>query len=294
MDGMKANTLPPDQRRRRPVAEPRCGAERDVHAASLQGEGTCRFNWRATGPRCRSLLSKILLTRFILACVFILGNTSSYVPHSAAAADWQFWANADVGGEITDTLSLSLDQSFRWKRDMSRFETYSITGKATHRTAKHLNLAIGYRYVRDRPKDVWLEESRPFIDAVIKWPWLGIAWSDRNRWEWRDRDAGPDVVRYRNRLTILKRSAMTRLNLRPYFSGEWFWQEGSANPEGADRFRFTMGVRGDPEDSIRHFDVDKLGTFRQMKSDLYLRYEINPSSAGPDVYVLGVKVGVFL
>ena len=132
-----------------------------------------------------------------------------------------------------------------------------------------------------------------FFDAVLKWPWLGIAWSMRNRWEWRDRDAGSDVVRYRNRLTVLKRGAITRLNLRPYFSGEWFWQEGSANPEGADRFRFTMGIRGDPEDSIRHFDVERLGTFRNLKSDIYLRYEINPSSAGPDVYVLGLKLGLF-
>jgi hypothetical protein len=80
---------------------------------------------------------------------------------------------------------------------------------------------------------------------------------------------------------------------RPYVSGELFWQEGSADPDGADRLRLTAGVRGDPEDTIEHAGVSPLETLGYLKTDAYFTYEYNRGAKAPDSAIAGLKLGLF-
>ena len=67
--------------------------------AALQGEKVVSTNWRAAGPGRRASDSSTFLCLF--ASMFLPALTLT-AGDAFASADRQFWADADIGGEVTD------------------------------------------------------------------------------------------------------------------------------------------------------------------------------------------------
>jgi hypothetical protein len=216
-------------------------------------------------------------------------------PLASAGEDWQAWFNVDAGGELNQRVSSKVTQSLRWKDGAGGIQSVHIDLQFDIRTFSWLDVGVAYREVFDQIEErTWLEERRPYLDLTLKWKWEEVSFTNRNRFEWRDRESSAeDEFRYRNKLTVLGRNAIRRINARPYAAGEVFFGEDAGAIRDSNRVRLTIGMRGDPEDTLRFVGLEhKEG--RKFKGDVFVHWETTEMESGwEDLIIVGAAVGVF-
>jgi hypothetical protein len=245
--------------------------------------------WRSTRSPHRLCMCTMKRQFGYLLCL-VLVSVSALV---SEAGEWKIWADLDLGGVSGKYLSGTVKQSLRWREDVDGLSSYFVDGNVTLRTLPWLNLAGAYRYIRAKSGGDWIVEARPYADAVLKVRWGKVSFSDRNRFEWREIESKDGEFRYRNKLTALYGDeGFTSLHFRPYAAVEAFLNEGNQDIFNSNRYRLTLGVRGDPEDHINH--LIKHSKASRYKGDIFFTFE---STRAGDVWIdsciVGTKLGVF-
>lgn len=88
---------------------------------------------------------------------------------------------------------------------------------------KNWSLRAGYRHAEIRPRGVWLEENRPYIEGYYANNWKGYRMTYRSRLEFRFFDYRNDDLRFRNELVIEAPWEFTKFKLKPYLEEEFFY-----------------------------------------------------------------------
>jgi hypothetical protein len=100
---------------------------------------------------------------------------------------------------------------------------------------------------------------------------FGLSVSDRNRFEYRDREDEDDVWRYRNKVTVKFPFELTLLKLKPYVADEIFI---TLNDDNIDRNRFYAGA--------------SFGLTKGLDMDIYYMWQASRSAEEwIDINVLG-------
>jgi len=198
-----------------------------------------------------------------------------------------------VKGKVTEHIDLRAKQSFRTENDAGTLGTYYIEAALVTHLTTWLDLSPAYRQQVTKDKGQWLDENRPYVDATIKWKLLNLAFSDRNRFEYRFRQARDDTFRYRNKLSSVFPKKWTPLELQPYVAGEAFFDEG-VKATDRNRMRFTFGAKTDPETRLRALGLKPKEGLR-MTTDFYFHYQSTDRDGDTvDEYIAGVNFGVSL
>jgi hypothetical protein len=99
-----------------------------------------------------------------------------------------------------------------------------IDAGVSRRFSEWFGLEINYRYIDEDSGSGWNTEHRPSVTGTFNWNWGKVRLTNRNRIEYRDREASSNTWRYRNRLLIRPPQKWTKFQIQPYFSGELFYQ----------------------------------------------------------------------
>lgn len=154
--------------------------------------------------------------------------------------DGQFWGTLVLGGSLSKELKVSFEEEFRVGEGISDFYYFHAEGNLTYQLSTLVSLGAGYRQVYEQKKERWREERRPAVFVTLSWRWMGVEFNDRNRLEYRDREAAPLMWRYRNKITAVFPYKWIGGKLQPFLSDELFVDLGEGE---VVRNRIFAGVQ---------------------------------------------------
>ena len=93
------------------------------------------------------------------------------------------------------------------------------------------SIRLGYRHAEIKPRDDWLMEKRPFLEAFASNKLNDLKLTSRSRIEWRNFDYRDDDIRLRQEFTIEAPMQFTDLQLRPYLEEEVFYSSNERRIE---------------------------------------------------------------
>ncbi len=136
---------------------------------------------------------------------------------------------------------------------------------------------LDYRFVLWRTGDEWTQEHRPHVNGTVLLDFMGVSLRDRNRIEYQILEGRPNVLRYRNMLTISP-SRRLFLRTRPYLADEFYY---NVDARDVTRNRLYVGTGITASTQLR------LLGFYLLQSD-------RRKTGWERIHILGMKVNVTL
>jgi hypothetical protein len=126
-------------------------------------------------------IQKRIIITYGLLLILLIAKTS-------VASDWQFWNSYSVEGEIARGWKVKVEEELKFNDDISRLMLHQTDIGFTYALAEWLDAGLHYRQIYEKKAGEWKEENRPHVNGTFKWKWHDLAFSDRNRIEFRNRD----------------------------------------------------------------------------------------------------------
>ncbi|TSC81672.1 MAG: hypothetical protein G01um101420_918 [Parcubacteria group bacterium Gr01-1014_20] len=161
----------------------------------------------------------VVLLATVVTLISTVRTTSA---QTLTDGDKQFWGTFVLNGNLPQKLKVSFEEELRIGEDASDFYYFHAEGGLTYELSKSVSLGAGYRQVYEQKKERWLEERRPAAFVTLSWSWMGVEFSDRNRLEYRHREASTLMWRYRNKITAVFPHEWIGGKLQPFLSDELF------------------------------------------------------------------------
>ncbi len=137
--------------------------------------------------------------------------------------DWQFWNTDSVEYKLHPALRAKAETEFYFGDDMSEWFYRHMDLGVSWKAAGWLEVGANYRYIEEKKSGEWMHEDRPHVSLTLSRTFGPVSVSDRNRFEYRIREAGDDFWRYRNRLRVGAAQGWTRFQFQPYLDDEVFY-----------------------------------------------------------------------
>jgi hypothetical protein len=182
-----------------------------------------------------------------------------FIPQVVAAGgnDWEFWNNDSVDWAIAENWKAKIAAEFKFDDDMSNHYYSHVDAGVSNRLREWFSYGINYRYIDEDSGSGWKTEHRPYGTGTFYWKWGNVSLADRNRLEYRDREAKSNTWRYRNRTMLKPPQKWTGFQIQPYFSGELFYQ---FNESSWNQYRLAAGL------ASRLMNLLKLNIYYMLKS----------------------------
>lgn len=188
--------------------------------------------------------------------------------------DWQFWNTVSGEKEINKELKIILEEETRLGQDMGDFAYQHIDAGLLRQMRNWLDLSLNYRHIFQKKDNAWEEEYRPHFNAILKWQWLGLDFSNRNRMEYRILSKTKDSWRYRNMAKVKIPLDWTQFKISPYIANEAFF---NFDQDDFNRNRLSSGV--------------EFKLVKNLQGELYyLRQSSESRGNWTDINVLGTKI----
>jgi len=156
--------------------------------------------------------------------------------------DFQYWSSAGASVNINKDWKAVFTEELRFgNQGGNLYYQRSDLGFVYSGFADWIDIGLNYGliYEKDDKTDRWRRENRPHLNLTFKWKMWGLSLSDRNRFEYRDRENGKRLWRYRNKFTVKLPWKLTAWKLQPYVADEVFI---NLDDEHFNRNRFYAGV----------------------------------------------------
>jgi len=211
----------------------------------------------------------------LIFCLVV--STLLFVPEGFAFddGDFQYWNTEGISKKINDDWRIALEQEFRWGDNATNpYYNHSDLGVNYSGLAEWLDLGLNYRHIHEEKSDNWKVENRPHFNATAKWKLLDIAFSNRGRLEYRNREDAENYWRYRNKFSIKTPLKLSKLEIQPYIADEIFYD---FDVETLNRNRLYGGLG---------FKI-----LKNLKGEIYYLWERTENSdKWNDINVLGTKL----
>ena len=189
--------------------------------------------------------------------------------------DFQYWNTESLSWKANDDFKVTLEEEFRLGDDGGSFYyQHSDLGIVYSGITDWLDVGINYRHIFEKKSGDWQQENRPHLNAIVKWRSFNSSFSNRGRFEYRNRESAEDFWRYRNKLALTLPFKMTRFDIQPYIADEIFYDF-------------------DDEDLIRNrlYSGFYLKLFNNLNSEVFYLWQRSKQSGGwDDIHVLGTKL----
>lgn len=214
------------------------------------------------------------MSRVILIAGF--GTTAFFASgYAFDDGDFQYWNTEAISWKISDDWKLSLEEEFRYANAAKDvYYQHSDLGFTYSGLAKWLDLGANYRQVYEENKNRWLAENRPHLNATLKWKIDEWSFSNRSRFEYRNREDREDFWRYRNKFTLKTPFKVTGFSIQPYIADEVFYD---FDVETVNKNRLFGGF--------------ELSLTKNLKADIYYFWESSEKNDDwNDTNTLGTKL----
>ena len=212
--------------------------------------------------------------------IFVFGITLAISFPKAGLAlddeDWQYWATANISTKLSDKWKANIEEESRRGDDMSNpYYNHTDVGFSYSGLTDWFDFSVNYRHIREEKSNDWKTEYRPHVNGTVKWKFLDFLFSDRSRFEFREREDSDEVWQYRNKLSVKPSISFTKYKLQPYVADETFFDSDSKE---LNRNRLYSGLS---------FNISE-----QLKGDIYYLWQRSKSSSSgkwTDYNVVGTK-----
>ncbi|MDP8254089.1 MAG: DUF2490 domain-containing protein [Candidatus Kaelpia aquatica] len=192
--------------------------------------------------------------------------------------DFQYWNTESISWKISDDWKAQLETEFRYGDNASDFYyQHSDIGLTYSGAAKWLDFGFNYRQIFEEKNSIWQYENVPHFNATLKWELLDYLFSNRMRFEYKNKEGSDNYWRYRNKITVKIPIKLTNLEIQPYIADEIFYD---FDEEIFNKNRLYAGF------NFRLFKHLKVETF-------YLWQNSKNSSGWSDICALGAKLKLF-
>ncbi len=200
-----------------------------------------------------------------LVCSFLCFNLLSLAVFSLALAqppdgDWQLWAVVSAEKKINDSLRFDFEEETRWSEDIHRFTYQSLDTGLVYEAAKWLDLGGNFRYVIQDDDGQWEHESRPHLNAMLKYSRRKLQFLNRSRFEYRYLTRTKDTWRYRNLSEIKVPFDGAPFRICPYLREEAFFK---FDQDDYNENRLSGGAQFE---LLRHAGMDLFYLWQRKKS----------------------------
>jgi hypothetical protein len=155
-------------------------------------------------------------------CILLALAAGGRIAYAYDDGDWQFWNTDTVEYKFTDKLKAKIEVADRFGDDMNEFFYFYVQPGVAYKLTSWFEAGAAYELLEEKKSGDWFVENRLIIDGTFSTKLMSIAVSDRNRFEYRDREATTDLWRYRNRLRAVLPFQWTALKIQPYADEEVF------------------------------------------------------------------------
>jgi len=194
------------------------------------------------------------------------------------ASGFQWWSTVVLKTDLNTDWSTAFEEEFRIDADSGKvYYHHSDIGLTYGGLAEWLDVGLNFRkaYQQDAAGD-WQQENRPHINVTVKDSFGGVKWSNRSRFEFRDRDGRDDIWRYRNKVTLQPPWELTALKLKPYVAEEVFINMDGSGYSGN---RFSAG--------------GVLNVTKSLQLDIYYLWQSTVANGGSDnIHAVGTKLAL--
>ncbi|MGD9014740.1 MAG: DUF2490 domain-containing protein [Candidatus Omnitrophota bacterium] len=189
--------------------------------------------------------------------------------------EFQYWNTESVSTKLNDDWKVKLEEEFRLGDDGGNlYYQHSDLGFTYSGLTDWLDLGFNYRQIFEKKSGEWKEEERPHLNATVNWKWLDYSFSNRVRFEYREREDSQDYWRYRNKFTIKLPLKITKFEIQPYIADEIFCD---FNHDELNKNRLYSGF------ALKLLD--------NLKSDIFFLWQSSESNdEWSDIYTLGTKL----
>lgn len=164
---------------------------------------------------------QVTVKRAAASLIAFFSFFAAVVPADARKADLQYWHTETVSWKVADDWKVSLSNESYFDDDAShRYYHEGDIGVSYSGLAKWFDLSLNFKHVLTESKNKWRREERPHINGTFKFNICKFSFIDRNRFEYKIREAGTDFWKYRNLLTIKFPCKFTSLEIQPYIADE--------------------------------------------------------------------------
>ncbi len=218
-----------------------------------------------------------------IAFIFIVTLVSIVVFSKPCLAfddeDWQYWGTLKASTKLSDEWKLGVEEEGRWGDDVTNpYYNHTDVGLTYSGLADWFDFGINYRHISEEKSNEWKTEYRPHINGTVKWKLKDFSFSNRSRFEFREREDSDEAWQYRNKLSLKPPVSLTGHEIRPYVADETFFDSDSKE---LNRNRLYSGFS---------FKI-----YKNLKGDIYYLWQRSKSSSSgkwTDVNAVGTKLKI--
>jgi hypothetical protein len=189
--------------------------------------------------------------------------------------DFQYWNTESISWKVNRDWKIEFEQEFRFGDNAGNFYyEHSDLGLIYSGFAEWLDLGLNYRQISEKKSGEWKEENRPHINAILKWEFQDLSFSNRSRLAYRNREDADNFWHYRNKLTIGFPWKLTGFDIQPYMADEIFYD---FDEDTLNRNRLYTGA--------------SLKLLKDLKAEIYYLWQTSKKNDDwSDVNILGTNV----
>jgi len=160
----------------------------------------------------------------IVAACFLLAEMSG----AAGMSDNQLWSSLTVYKTISDNTVLRVGPQYKWGENCSTHYLTRYDAGAEYIAYNWARPGIGFKRILCKEQQTVEVTDVLYFDLVLKWTGTWLACDLRNRGELRSAKDSPAGVRVRQRFRMAPAHYLGATKLKPYVSGEYFYNFDAA------------------------------------------------------------------
>ena len=158
-------------------------------------------------------------------CFFVVLASFAYLNGSCFASydkDFQFWSTVGVSFDVNKDWSAAVEEHLKFGNGAGHFFQHQTDLGFTYKSfADWIDIGLNYKQLfREQSDGHWSRENRPHMNITFKGRWAALDFSDRSRFEYRDKEYGDDLWRYVNKFEVNLPFEFTRLKFHPYVADQ--------------------------------------------------------------------------
>jgi hypothetical protein len=168
---------------------------------------------------------------------------------ASSDGDFQFWSTFGVSFDVNRDWSAAVEEQLKFDNDIGHFYQHQTDLEFTYKNLPDwIEIGLNYKQVfKEQSDDHWTRENRPHFNIKFKGRLGTFDFSDRSRFEYRDKEYGDDLWRYVNKLEVNLPFELTKYKLCPYVADQvYINMDGS----GFEKNRVYAGFDFDLSDDI--------------------------------------------
>jgi len=156
------------------------------------------------------------LVAAVIAVSLLSGNCIAF-----SNGDVQFWQTTGTSFDLNKDWTVEVQENMKFRQGAGHLYLHQTDlGFVYKGLTDWIDLGFNYKVSFGKVGDHWIQENRPHVNITFNGQLGAFEFSDRSRFEFRDKEDREDLWRYVHRFKIKLPCEFTKFKFRPYFADQ--------------------------------------------------------------------------